>query len=96
MIHLLVMASFEIGDCPGFHDNDWLLGAEQDSPDLNITALSFAEKRSRYRLFQLYILYGLNILIALCQLYILYILFVNNLCFSWQEEAYDARSCDDR
>jgi hypothetical protein len=41
------MASFEIGDCPGFQDNDWLLGAEDDSPELNVAALTFAEKRLR-------------------------------------------------
>ncbi len=45
MINLFAMASFEIGDCPGLQDNDWLMGAEEDSPKLNVTALSYAEKR---------------------------------------------------
>jgi hypothetical protein len=60
------MASFEIGDCPGFKDNDWLLGAEEDSPDLNIAALAHAETRLRYLLFILYILFGLYIINAVC------------------------------
>ena len=42
------MHSFEIGDGPGIADNDWLLGAEADSPDLNIAALTFGETRLRY------------------------------------------------
>jgi hypothetical protein len=44
MINLLAMASFDIGDCPSLQDNDWLMGAEEDSPELNVTALIFAEK----------------------------------------------------
>jgi hypothetical protein len=60
------MASFEIGDCPGFEDDDLLLGAEEDSPDLNIAALTHAETRLRYLLFILYILFGLYIINALC------------------------------
>ena len=53
------MASFEIGDGHGIADNDWLLGAEVDSPDLNIAALTFAETQLRYMLFGLYILFCL-------------------------------------
>ncbi len=51
------MHSFGIGDGPGIPDNDWLLGAEADSPDLNIAALTFDETRLRYLLFLLNILF---------------------------------------
>ncbi len=48
LIRILVVHSFGIEDGPGIPDNDWLLGAEADSPDLNIAALTFGETRLRY------------------------------------------------
>ncbi len=33
VIHILVVASFEIGDaCPGVGNDDWLMGAEEIRP----------------------------------------------------------------
>jgi uncharacterized membrane protein YjdF len=56
LIYLLLVASVEIGDdFPGTRDDDWLLGAEEDSPDLNYTALTHAEPRLRFLFFILYI-----------------------------------------
>ena len=81
------MHSFEIGDGPGIADNDWLLGAEADSPDLNIAALTFGETRLRYLLFMLYILFGLYLLSLL---YVLYIIILNNFSLSFQDKAYQA------
>ena len=87
------MVSFEIGDGHGIADNDWLLGTEVDSPDLNIAALTFAETRLRYLLFVLYILFGLNLLICLCLLCILYTFILNNCSLSCQVKAYEAQWC---
>ncbi len=64
------MHSFERGYGPGIEDNDWLLGAEADSPDLNFAALTFGETRLRYLLFILYILFGLYLFSLLYVLYI--------------------------
>ena len=59
LIHYVVMARFEKGNYPGVEDDDWLMGAEDDSPDLNIAALTHAQTRIRYLLYILYILFGL-------------------------------------
>ena len=87
------MASFEIGDGHGIADNDWLLGAEADLPDLNIAALTFAETRLRYLSFVLYILFGLYILICFCLLCVLYTFILNNFSLSCQDKAYGAQWC---
>ncbi len=81
------MHSFEIGNGPGIADNDWLLGAEADSPDLNIAALTFGETRLRYLLFILYILFGLYLFSLL---YVLYIFILNNFSLLFQDQAYQA------
>ena len=78
------MHSFEIGDGPGIADNDWLLGAEADSPDLNIAALTFGETRLRYLLF---VLFGLKLLSLL---YVLYTFILNNFSWSFQDKAYQS------
>jgi hypothetical protein len=56
------VASFETGDDPGVGDDDWLMGAEEDSPDLNIAALTHAETRLRYLLFILFIIWIMSIM----------------------------------
>ena len=81
------MHSFEIGDCSGIADNDWLLEAEADSPDLNIAALTFGETRLRYLLFILYILFRLYLFSLL---YVLYIFISNNFSLSFQDKAFQA------
>ncbi len=68
-------------------------GAEVDSPDLNITALTFAETRLRYLLFVLYILFELYILSVLCLLCVLYTFILNNFFLSCQDKAYEAQCC---
>ena len=74
------MASFAIDDGHGIADNDLLLGAEADSLDLNIAALTFAETRLRYLLFLLCILFGLYILIAYAY-YVYYTHYFEQLLF---------------